>query len=200
MKDSTFQIARKPLLGLLVATAIAISTPIHARAGTPVVAGSTDVTVIKESVEFAVPFDVFTQRIESMTGRYDPQDTVLAAQDYKTGLERVKASQGPEGLMLFRSDDHGALWALIGEPPRKALRYYIGNPLFAVQMTRKNIGAALYAPLSLVVYETDDGKTAAFYDRPSSLFGQFHDPDIDKVGAALDVKLRTLLAAAGKPG
>jgi len=155
-------------------------------------------SAVKETIEFAMPYDEFTQRLENTLGRYDPKDTALAATDYKKGVDRVRAGEGEHGIALFRSDDHGALWALIGEKPRKAVRYYVGNPLYAIQMTRKNLGAALYAPLTLVVYEVENGKTGVFYDRPSSLFSQFHDADIDKVGIELDSKLRNLLNAAAK--
>jgi len=199
MELSAVNFAYRSLFALLAAASIAASSPSLAQSTAPATSRAVDVAIVKESAEFAVPFDQFTQKLEKMLGRYDYDDIVLAAKDYQKGLARVKASQGAQGLMLFRSDNHGELWALIGEPPKKAMRYYVGNPLIAIQMTRKNIGAAAYAPLTLVVYQTDDGKTAVVYDRPSSLFGQFHDPDIDRVGAALDTKLKAVLAAAGEP-
>ena len=81
---------------------------------------------------------------------------------------------GPSGFMLFSTSDHGTLLRIVGQQ-RKAVQYVLGNPLFAVEMTRHAIGAALYAPLRVLIYEADDGKTCIEYDKPSSLFGQFGD-------------------------
>jgi uncharacterized protein (DUF302 family) len=76
------------------------------------------------------------------------------------------------------------------------VQYVIGNPLFAVEMTRHAIGASLYAPLRVLIYEADDGKTCIEYDRPSSLFGQFGDQRVAPMAAALDQELEDLAAAA----
>ena len=76
------------------------------------------------------------------------------------------------------------------------MQYVIGNPLFAVEMTRHAIGAALYAPLRVLIYEADDGKTCIEYDRPSSLFGQFGDERVDSMAASLDQRLEDLAATA----
>jgi uncharacterized protein (DUF302 family) len=62
-------------------------------------------------------------------------------------------------------------------------------------MTRHHVGAGLYAPLRLLVYEDGPGKTCLEYDKPSSLFGQFHDGRIDAVAAMLDRKMEELVAA-----
>ena len=40
-------------------------------------------------------------------------------------------------------------------------------------MTQHDIRASLYAPLRVLIYENEEGKTCVEYDRPSSLFGQF---------------------------
>ena len=108
---------------------------------------------------------------------------------------RLEAFAGPSGFMLFRTSDHGRLLRLVGQQ-RKAVQYVIGNPLFAVEMTRHAIGAALYAPLRVLIYEADDGKTCIEYDRPSSLFGQFGDERVDSMAASLDQKLEDLGATA----
>ena len=75
------------------------------------------------------------------------------------------------------------------------MQYVVGNPLFAVEMTRHAIGASLYAPLRVLIYEADDGKTCIEYDKPSSLFGQFGDERVGRMAAALDRKLEDLAAA-----
>jgi len=102
---------------------------------------------------------------------------------------------GPSGFMLFRTSDHGALLRLAGQK-KKAVQYLLGNPLFAVQMTQHDIRAGLYAPLRVLLYEDQKGRTCVEYDRPSSLFGQFGDAEVTEVAEMLDRQLEHLVAAA----
>jgi uncharacterized protein (DUF302 family) len=108
---------------------------------------------------------------------------------------RIEEMARSSGFMLFGTSDHGRLLRIVGQE-RKAVQYVIGNPLFAVEMTRYAIGASLYAPLRVLIYEADDGKTCIEYDRPSSLFGQFRDERVGSIAAMLDEKLEDLAAAA----
>jgi uncharacterized protein (DUF302 family) len=98
--------------------------------------------------------------------------------------------------MLFGTSHHGALLRLVGQEKKKAVQYLIGNPLFAVQMTQHDIRASLYAPLRVLIYENDQGKTCVEYDRSSSLFGQFGNAKVTAVAAMLDQKLEQLIAKA----
>src|SRR5690348_12048444 len=102
---------------------------------------------------------------------------------------------GPGGFMLFATHNHWTLLRLAGQQ-RKAIQYVVGNPLFVLQMTQHDIRASLYAPLRVLIYENDEGKTCVEYDRPSSLFGQFGDNRINSTAAMLDKKLESLITAA----
>jgi uncharacterized protein (DUF302 family) len=95
--------------------------------------------------------------------------------------------------MLFRTSDHGALLRLAGQT-KKAVQYLLGNPLFALQMTRHDIRAGLYAPLRVLVYEDAEGKTCIEYDKPSTHFGQFGIAKVTEVATMLDRKLEQLVA------
>jgi hypothetical protein len=81
---------------------------------------------------------------------------------------------------------------------RFAMQYEIGNPLTASMMTRYQLGAANYAPLRVVVFEADDGQTRIEYDLPSSLFGQFGDDRVAKIGRGLDISLGRALGTAAE--
>ncbi len=59
-------------------------------------------------------------------------------------------------------------------------------------MTQRGIGSGLYAPLSLLVAGDESG-TVLEYDRPSTLLGQFDNPDIDEVARELDEKMAALV-------
>jgi uncharacterized protein (DUF302 family) len=142
------------------------------------------------------PFDAFRTAFEGQLGHFHPSAyEALEHGDPQAARARLESMTGPSGFMLFRTSDHGAVLRLVGKP-RKAMQYLLGNPLIAVEMTRHAIGAALYAPLRVLLYEGGAGKTCVEYDLPSSLFGQFGSEDVDRVAESLDRKLEALIATA----
>lgn len=142
------------------------------------------------------PFDAFRAAFEAQLGRFDPSAyEALEHGDPQAARSKLEAMAGASGFMLFRTSDHGAVLRLVGKP-RKAIQYLLGNPLIAVEMTRHAIGAALYAPLRVLLYEDGEGNTCVEYDLPTSLFGQFGSEEVDRVAGSLDRKLEALLASA----
>ena len=107
---------------------------------------------------------------------------------------RSKRWRGRAASCCSARSDHGALLRLAGQK-RKAIQYVVGNPLFALQMTQHDIRASLYAPLRVLIYENEEGKTCVEYDKPSSLFGQFGNDRITPTATMLDRKLEALVAA-----
>ena len=147
------------------------------------------------SLEIDADFGSFTQALERSLGRFDYSLYKDLETNPRSVEERLKAAAGEEGLMLFNVQEHGRLLNIVGSP-RKAKQYVLGNPLIAVTMTRHDIRAALYAPLRVLVYETDDHSTRVEFDQPSSLFGQFDNPDVTTVARSLDTKLANLFKKA----
>jgi uncharacterized protein (DUF302 family) len=144
------------------------------------------------------PYDDFRAAFEGRLGRFEPDVyKQLDGEDPRSVRSRIESMAGPIGLMVFMASDHGSLLRLV-ERPGKAMQYLVGNPLIAIEMTRHAIGAALYAPLRVLIYETEAGETGVEYDLPSSLFGQFGNEQIDRVAASLDRKLEVLIAEAAQ--
>jgi uncharacterized protein (DUF302 family) len=145
------------------------------------------------------PFEDVAEAFEGQLGRFDPdvRKALAAGGDAEGVRARIEAMAGPSGFMLFDTSDHGALLRLAGQR-RKAVQYVVGNPLFALRMTQHDVRAGLYAPLRVLLYEDEEGKTCVEYDRPSSLFGQLGDDRITPTAAMLDRKLEALVAAAVK--
>jgi len=143
------------------------------------------------------PFEDVAKSFERQLGRFDPDvaKPLIAGGEIEEARAKIEAMAGPSGFMLFGTNDHGALLRLAGQK-RKAVQYVVGNPLFALQMTQHDIRASLYAPLRVLIYENDEGKTCVEYDRPSSLFGQFGNDRISPTAAMLDRKLEALVSAA----
>jgi uncharacterized protein (DUF302 family) len=145
------------------------------------------------------PFGDVTKAFEQQVGRFDPDVYKALAEggDADKAKAKIEAMAGPSGFMLFATHNHGALLGLAGQK-RKAIQYVVGNPLFAFQMTKHDIRASLYAPLRVLIYENDEGKTCVECDKPSTLFGQFGNERISPTAAMLDNKLEALVAKAFK--
>jgi uncharacterized protein (DUF302 family) len=100
---------------------------------------------------------------------------------------------GTSGLTFFYKVEHSPLLSLAGKTSR-ANQYTIGNPLFAIQMTRHMPEAALYAPLRLVVYEDEEGRTFIAYDSFISLLVQYQREEMSQVAQLVEQKLEALVA------
>ena len=153
---------------------------------------NTPIAVDHQVVRVGSSFDEFTRKLEAALGRFDPAPLRQPGPNPAAVAAQLKAMEGEQGLMLFNVQDHGQLLALMGTPG-KAKQYVFGNPLIALQMTRHDLRAALYAPLRLLVYEAPTQAVYAEYDLPSSLFGQFGNPDVSQVAQSLDEKVKQLL-------
>jgi uncharacterized protein (DUF302 family) len=151
------------------------------------------VQITHVTMEVPAPYDRFTGALEKIVGRH-VSDIAQDMRDPQRAEERIKAMEGEQGLMIFEILDHGAALNIVGVQG-KAKQYLIGNPLTAIQMTRHDLRAALYAPLRLLVYEKS-GQTVVEYDQPSSLVGQFDNPEVTPVGVSLDTKLERVIARA----
>src|SRR5262245_53168875 len=94
------------------------------------------------------PFEEVADGIERQLGRFDPDvyNSLAVGDDPAAARARIEAMAGSSGFMLFGKNNHGALLRLAGQK-RKAVQYVVGNPLFAVRMTRHDVRAGLYAPL-----------------------------------------------------
>ena len=142
-------------------------------------------------------FEEVTKAFEAELGKFDGdvRKAATSSEDIEEAKAKIAAMAGPSGFMLFGISDHGALLRLAGQK-RKAIQYVVGNPAFALEMTQYDIRASLYAPLRVLIYEDERGRTCLEYDKPSSLFGQFQNDRISPTAAMLDKKLETLVAAA----
>jgi uncharacterized protein (DUF302 family) len=146
----------------------------------------THITVIVQS-----SFDQFTKHSIALAGKFDPLALKEGAKDRALALRRLEAMQGEEGLMIFEVEDHGIVLAL-QDISEQAFQIVIGNPLIAATMTMADIRAGFYAPLRVLVYKGKDG-IRIDYDLPSSLFGQFGNPEVTAIGKSLDGKLLRLI-------
>jgi uncharacterized protein (DUF302 family) len=154
---------------------------------------ATSVPVVHRRFRACVEFASFTHQLERILGRFDQKAVEgLAAANPTVAASKIKDMEGEQGLMIFGILDHGAALNMAGQH-KKAKQYLIGNPLTAILMTQHRLGAALYVPLRVLVYEDESGEAVVEYDQPSSLVSQFGEDEVDKVGALLDSKLLNVL-------
>ena len=148
-------------------------------------------------VKTGKPIGEVAAALEARLGKFDPAvlDQLRSRGAPEAVRARLEGMAGPSGFMLFGTQNHGALLRLARQE-RKAVQYVVGNPLFALQMTQHDVRASLYAPLRVLLYEDEEGKTCVEYDRPSSLFGQFGNASVTEVATMLDRKLEQLVAEA----
>jgi uncharacterized protein (DUF302 family) len=183
------------LLGLLIGGFLPHRTESADQKGDPM--NVSRITVEHVRVVADKPIDQVAKAFEQQLGQFDPEvyKLLTVGEDPDKVRAKLEAMVGPSGFMLFRTSDHGALLRLVGQQ-KKAIQYLVGNPLFAVQMTQHDIRAGLYAPLRVLIYQNEQGKTCVEYDRPSSLFGQFGSAKVTAVATMLDQKLEQLVAKA----
>lgn len=151
----------------------------------------TIIEVRHQVVSVKLPFDQFTHNIEAAL---PPLDRALMD---KVGtepamVEEQLAKRKGRGF-LFMQVDHGLLLTMVGTP-RKAKLYALGNPMTLSKMTRLDMRAGLYGPLHLLVYEDDNQQVLVEYDLPSSVFGQFGNPEVRKVAEFIDERVAELIA------
>jgi uncharacterized protein (DUF302 family) len=157
----------------------------------------TSKTIPVEHVRIASqrPFAEVRAALEISLSKLDVSIPAALRDGDQDRAEQYEAS-GPK-LSIFLKRDHGSLLEIAGGR-RNAIQYDIGNPLTASKMTRHDLGAALYAPLRVVLFEDGQGKAVFEYDKPSSFFSQFGDERVTEVGCYLDRTLENvLLDAAG---
>ena len=160
-------------------------------------ANCTSKTIAVEHIRIASqrPFAEVRAALESNLSKLDAS-IAAALRGGDGNRAREYEASGPK-LSIFLERDHGSLLEVAGGR-RNAIQYDIGNPLTASKMTRYDLGAALYAPLRVVLFEDQQGRAVFEYDKPSSFFSQFGDERVTDVGIYLDSALETvLLNAAG---
>ncbi|HEX7906592.1 MAG TPA: DUF302 domain-containing protein [Paraburkholderia sp.] len=157
---------------------------------------ASSVQIVHQTVDIDVAYDSFTHNFEKILGKFDLALAASFANDPSLMDEAIKKMEGEQNLMIFGSLNHGVGFRLIGEQPRKAIRYTMGNPRVAIQMTRHDIRAGLYVPFNVLIYEVSENTIRIEFDRPSSLLGTFENADVDKVAEELDVKLEKVIEKA----
>jgi len=110
--------------------------------------------MLHATVVVAIELEKYISTFESLLGKYDSTVADQIHKDPQVADLMLQAMEGEQNLMIFWKLNHGGLFSVIGQS-RKAMRYTIGNPRIALQMTRHDVRAALYVPFNILVIEND---------------------------------------------
>jgi uncharacterized protein (DUF302 family) len=153
---------------------------------------------VRLEVTTSAGFDVVLDRLRNSMGRTSIPEIVELAQKPISEVEYRRVIQerfaGKSGFMLFHEINHGGWLSKFGIH-RRMVRWIFGNPLIAITMIRHDLTAGLFAPVEILVTETEDGRgTTITYVRPSSLMVMGNNPPLMQAAAELDKKLDELIS------
>ncbi|KAK4455255.1 hypothetical protein QBC34DRAFT_340660 [Podospora aff. communis PSN243] len=124
----------------------------------------------------------------------------LFAQGNSAGAAEALRALPPLSSFIVPPRNFGVLVTVWGDPAEKAVQYEIGNPLTASKFVRFQLGASLYAPIRVSLFEEPEGVVQFAFDTPTSMFGSFGDKRLKETAEALEEELTELLLfAAGHP-
>lgn len=149
------------------------------------------------SVNLQSTFEAFTQQLEASLGRLNLSALEKAAHDPVVVEAEIKKMLGEESLVLFTVEDLGQLLSLTGQA-KKAKRYFVGNFLMASKIISMDLRLGLYAPIRVLVYESEDSTVTVDYEKPSSLFSRLDNELISKTSLGLDTKLKNIIESSDK--
>jgi uncharacterized protein (DUF302 family) len=118
--------------------------------------------------------------------------TMESSHSFQQTVSRLKSAVSKGGMMVMAEVDQGRILSMTGAHLSATL-FLVGNPRVGKQLFDQNPAVGLYVPFRVFVYEGKDGKTYVSYEKASSLLGQFHNQQIDKVAGMLDQKLENLV-------
>lgn len=151
--------------------------------------------ITRVTIDADVQFENFADSFRKRLGHFD-QQAVIALKDQPSLAEAaLKEMEGDQRLMIFFTLDHGTALRIVGKRA-KALRFILGNPLVAIQMTKHDIRAGQHVPLTVIVYEHQENQVRIEYDLPSSILGVCENEEVDKIARDLDNKLLRVIEHA----
>ena len=124
----------------------------------------------------------------AQTGRV----AVVSQKSFEQTVDQLKSAVSQGGMMVMATVDQGNMLSMTGLKMKGTL-FMVGNPTIGKQIFEQDHAAGLYIPIRVYVYEGKDGKTYVSYDKPSTLLGQFKNPEINKIAGMLDQKLEGLV-------
>lgn len=177
------------------------NTPVH-RTSSPQSAGQpttghavteTTYETTRYNIETGQVFADFVVAFESAVPEFTLAQ-VSGATDWEEIVSSFEA-HAPYGFQHYYKQRPSDAMSIsgVGRDDALSVSYWMGNHTIAEQMYRHDPGVMLYAPLRVLIYESEEGNAIFSIGKPSDQFGSFGTADITKVGDLLDMKVAALL-------
>ena len=150
------------------------------------------------SVEIKSSFDVFTAALEKALGILMPVGLQSLGAAPASTARYLNSTSDENNLVLYNITSQKDLPKK--EHYRNAKQYQLGNPEIMGRMIDSHIGAGLYLPIHLLVYENQFGKVTVEYDLLSSQCAQFNNAALLIDSIALENNLAALIQKADLSG
>jgi uncharacterized protein (DUF302 family) len=145
------------------------------------------------------PFDDVLAAVRSGLGRVDFgafQRRLASINDWKAFQAAVAEQAGTSGLMVFLELDLGSV---VDRDPEahgyRVVRVIAGNPVTMESMVRTSPAAGAFAPVTMLIFERDDGVHLRYDTLTSAADGELSS-DARQHAEALDAAVLSLLHAA----
>lgn len=152
------------------------------------ITSATQRQIVRVTIDAGVSFERFVKSFQKGLGRFDQAAIAALMGQPREAAAAIQGMEGDQGLMIFFTLDHGSALRMVGQN-KKAIRFILGNPLVAIQMTKYDIRAGQYVPLTLIAYEDEENRVRIEYDQPSSLLDVCESTEVDRTARELDKKL-----------
>ncbi len=142
-------------------------------------------------------FDEVLARLRARVGEITLDKVVGLSGTREEFESKIQKHVGDSGFIFFAQIDHGR-WIEKYGIKRRLLRWIFGNPLIAITMLQHDYTAGLFAPIELLLAESDDGAGCNItYVVPSSLIVlDDANPELRSAAQALDAKAEALVVSA----
>lgn len=148
------------------------------------------------SLEIKSNFDSFTYSLEKALGILMPAALGSLGATPASMSRHLNSTCDENNLVIYSIMSQEDLPQK--ERYKKAKQYQLGNPDIMGRMINNHIGAGLYIPIHLLVYENEQGKVIVEYDLLSSQCAQFNNAALLADSILLENNLITLILKADK--
>lgn len=146
------------------------------------------------TLEIKSSFDQFTNQLEKALGILMPAAIRSLGAAPASTVCYLNSTYDENNLMIYSIMSQEDLPKK--DHYRKAKQYQLGNPEIMGRMIDNHIGAGLYLPIHLLVYENEQGKVTVEYDLLSSQCAQFNNAALLSDSIALENNLAMLIQKA----
>ena len=157
-----------------------------------------EVIIEHVSLEIKSSFDVFTAALEKALGILMPAALRSLGAAPASMVCYLNSTSDENNLMIYSIMSQEDLPQK--ERYRNAKQYQLGNPEIMGRMIDSHIGAGLYLPIHLLVYENEQKKVIVEYDLLSSQCAQFNNAALLADSLSLENNLIALIQKADEDG